>query len=441
MTLPDATVVAAETAPFALATAPFANRSDDAFFFPSDQHLRALEFMGHLLWTRARLGVVTADHGCGKSLLIQRLLRDVDERIVAAAVSQEKIGPRDFLLEVLRQFGFTLEDNDKTDRRRLLERFLHHQASMGRVCLLVVENAQNMHPSVLEELRCLAAVEVDGVRVLKVLMLGQPALNHVLESPRMAELLALSVTRFSLGPLSEDQTAAYVAHRLRAAGAGDPDALMPYTLMPQVYSYTGGVPLQINRLCERALACAAAEGAALVTNSALERAIAELGLQQRATAYAIDEDLRLDAALPAASDAKLVIAMQGLPEREIALGSDRILIGRGDEADVRIDSVFVSRYHALIVRNRGQDLLLDLGSTNGLLVNSRRIARRALKHRDLVQVGPAKVTYLNPLAVPSVHPDPAETICFARPGFAIAAGEDEAGTIISFGHPDASGGR
>lgn len=440
MTLSDATATTTQI-PFGLATAPFADCIDDAFFFPSDQHLRALEFMGHLLWTRARLGVVTAEHGCGKSLLIQRLLRDLDERIVAAAVSREKIGPRDFLLEVLRQFGFTLEDNDKTDRRRLLERFLHHQASMGRVCLLVVENAQNMHPSVLEELRCLAAVEVEGIRVLKVLMLGQPALNHVLESPRMAQLLALSVTRFSLGPLSEDQTAAYVAHRLRAAGAGNPDALMPYTLMPRIYSLTGGVPLHINQLCERALACAAAQGASLVTNAALEQAIGELGLQERAPVYAIEEDARRDPALPVASDAKLVIAMQGLAEREIDLGSDRILIGRGDEADVRIDSVFVSRYHALIVRNRGQDLLLDLGSTNGLLVNSSRIVRRVLKHRDLVQVGPAKVTYLNPLAVQPAHPDPAETICFARPGFAVAAGEDDSGTIISFGHPDPSGGR
>ena len=101
---------------------------------------------------------------------------------------------------------------------------------MGRLCLLVVENAQSMHPSVLEELRCLAAVEAEGARVLKILLLGQPSLNHVLDSPRMAELIAANVPRFSLGPLSEDQTAAYVAHRLRAAGARDPDALMPHTL-------------------------------------------------------------------------------------------------------------------------------------------------------------------------------------------------------------------
>ena len=419
-------------AAFGLLLEPFADCADDAFFFPSDQHLRALEFMGHSIWTRARLGVVTAEHGCGKSFLIRRLLKHLDERVVAAAVQREHIGPRDFLLEILRQFGFTLEENDKTDRRRMLERFLAHQADAGRMCLLVVENAQSMHPSVLEELRLLATVESEGARILKILLLGQPSLNLVLESPRMAELLAAKVPRFSLGPLSEDQTAAYVAHRLRAAGAADPDALMPYTLMPLVHACTGGVPSRINRLCERALSYSAIEGAPFVTTSALEIAINELGWQHRVPpAPAPAPDQAVEPAAP--PQAKLVITMQGLPEREVPLDADRILLGRGEEADVRIDSVFVSRYHALIVRDHGQDLLLDLGSTNGLVVNSRRILRRALRHRDLIQVGPARVMYFNEQASAATQPDTSETVCFARPGFPAAAGEEEPGTLLAFG--------
>jgi general secretion pathway protein A len=434
---------APDPAGFDLLVQPFADCADDAFFFPSDQHLRALEFMGHSLWTKARLGVVTADHGCGKSFLIRRLLKDLDDRVVAAAVQREQMGPRDFLLEILRQFGFTLEENDKTDRRRLLERFLAHQAAKGRICLLVVENAQSMHPSVLEELRCLAAVEFEGVRVLKVLLLGQPSLNLVLDSPRMADMISSAVARFSLGPLSEDQTAAYVAHRLRAAGAPDPDALMPYTLMPQIHACSAGVPAHINRLCERALSRAAEEGAPFVTTSALDHAIDDLGWQHRRPSMPLStiEPTEEQAALVARSlsQAKLVITMQGLPDREITLDADRILLGRGEEADVRIDSVFISRYHALIVRDHGQHLMLDLGSTNGLVVNSRRILRRALRHRDLIQVGPARVVYLNEQAIIGTQPDPGETVCLARPGFPAAAGEDDASTLIAFGRLDTSG--
>lgn len=436
MTASDVAVLPISTG-FGLATEPFVDTTDESFFFPSDQHLRALEFMGHSLWTKARLGVVTADNGCGKSLLIRRLLKDLDERVNVASVQKEHIGPREFLLEILRQFGFSLGDDDKTDRRRLLERFLAHQAGTGRLCLLIVENAQSMHPSVLEELRCLAAIEHDGVRVLKILLLGQPTLNLVLESPRMVELMTGNISRFSLNAFSEDQTAAYVAHRLRAAGAPNPDGLMPYTLLPQIHACSLGNPANINKLCHRALVHAREEGAGLVTNSALDKAIEDLGWVRRRLRVENAVLEQVAALEPTPSQGKLVITMQGEPDREVALKSDRVLVGRGEEADVRIDSVFISRYHALIVRDGNRDLLLDLGSTNGLLVNSRRILRRALRHRDLIQVGPARVMYVNEQAN-NAQPDPGETLCFARPGFPAAAGEDVSNTLLAFGRADPS---
>ncbi|MET0535957.1 MAG: FHA domain-containing protein, partial [Steroidobacter sp.] len=337
---------------------------------------------------------------------------------------------------ILRQYGFTLSDDDKTDRRRLLERFLVHQAGAGRLCLLVVENAQNMHPSVLEELRCLAAVEHDGIRVLKMLLLGQPTLDLVLESPRMVELVTGNVSRFSLGALTEDQTAAYVAHRLRAAGATNPDALMPSNLLPQVHACSLGVPSNIHKLCYRAMVHAREEGATTVTASALDKAIEDLNwVRRRRVESPVFEQVAGLTTTPSAG--KLVITVQGEGEREVALKSDRMLVGRGEEADVRIDSVFISRYHALIVRDGNQDLLLDLGSTNGLLVNSRRILRRALRHRDLIQVGPARVMYINEQAN-NAQPDPGETLLLARPGFPAAAGEEQSNTLLAFGRLDPS---
>lgn len=418
--------------PLGLAAAPFADTTDDAFFFPSEQHLRALEFMGHALWTRARVGVVIAEHGCGKSYLIGRFLSRLDERIVAAAVQREHLSSRDFLLEILRQFGIALDEQDKTDRRRLLERFLNHQATVGRVSLLIVENPQSMHPSVLEELRGLTALEVDGQRVLKVLLLGQPSLSLVLDSPRMSDLFGSSAPRFVLGPLSEDQTAAYVAHRLRAAGATNPDALLPHTLMRQIYACTRGVPGRINQLCERAIACATEVGDTTIGARALDEAIEQLGWQDRRLPAATLSP-QATAGVTNASAGKLVISMQGMADREVPLTASRMLVGRGEEADVRIDSVFVSRYHALIVRDGREDLLLDLGSTNGVLVNSRRLVRRRLQHRDLIQIGPARVTYLNEHA-PREHVDLGETLCLARPGMTpLAAGEEDSGTLVAFG--------
>lgn len=420
--------------PFDLTVDPFADTLDEAFFFPGAQHLHALDFMGQVLWTRTRIGVVTADSGCGKSLLIRRLVRDLDERVVVAAVSRRHALPAAFLLDVLRQFGFTLEDEDKTDRRRLIERFIRHQASMGRICLLIVENAQALPPLVIEELRRLATLEAEGARILKVLMLGGASLNHVLDSPRMAESLMSAAPHFALAVFTEDQTAAYVAHRLRAAGASNPDVLMPHTLMQQIHSCSGGVPARINRLCSRAMRCAMDAGLQTVTAAALDRAIEDLQLQAYALPAIMQRDLA--AARSGNLDARLVIALQGLPDREIPLEAARVLIGRGAEADVRIDSVFVSRYHALIVRDADHDLLLDLGSTNGLLVNSRRVLRRALQHRDMIQVGPARVTYVNTQAGSVTLPDPGETIAFARPGFPVTAAAAENSSVLAFGRLD-----
>jgi general secretion pathway protein A len=226
-----------------------------------------------------------------------------------------------------------------------------------------------------------------------------------------------------------------VAHRLRAAGAANPDALMPYQLLPQIHACSLGIPANVNKLCARALARAQEEGASAVTVTALDGAIQDLNWQRRRLREenAVLEQVAALASAP--SQAKLVITMQGVPEREITLKADRLLVGRGEEADVRIDSVFISRYHALIVRDGNQDLMLDLGSTNGLLVNSRRILRRALRHRDLIQVGPARVMYINEQAN-NAQPDPGETLCFARPGFPAAAGEEEPGTLLAFGRLD-----
>lgn len=415
--------------PFGLSGNPFGPCEDDATFFPSDQHLRALEFMGHTLWTRARLGVVIARQGCGKSLLISRFMRDLDDRVIVAAVSRESITARDFLLEILAQFGIQLRSDDKIDRRPLAERFVSHQATTGRLCVLIVENAQSMHPSVLEELRALATLEHEGMRILKVLLLGQPTLTHVLDSPRMAELMSVDAPRFTLDALGEDQTAAYVAHRLRAAGAVSPDFLMPHTLMPLIHTCSSGIPAQINRLCERALAIAGEESAARVTPEALERAIDELGLRDRARSLPMASSTSAER-----PESKLIVSAQGSTDREVPLQTDRVLIGRGDEADVRIDSVFVSRYHALILRDGKQDVLLDLGSTNGLLVNGRRIVRRALRDGDLIQIGPTRATYLSslPAASATAQPDPGETVCFARPGFPQPE-EGETRSVVGFG--------
>lgn len=411
---------------------PFANLSSDKYFFPSEQHLRALDFMRRVVCSRAYGGVLTGAPGCGKTLLIRSFLAGLDDRILVAHIQRTDVTPREFLLEVLRQFGVELDRDDRTDRRMLLERYLVHQVGSGSLCLLIVENAQSMQPQVLEELRHIVSLETEGQRLMKVLLLGSPQLLHVVDSPRMNGLVATDIPRVSISGLSEDQLAAYVVQRLRAAGARDPDHIFPAAMMPVLHRLTEGVPARVNRLCGEALTVAAVDGAYTVTHQIIFVAAARLGLDVTFSAI-IGED-QSDVATQQ-QEALLLVSMRGGMDRVINLRNQRLLIGRGEGADIEVDSAFVSRYHALIICEPGQDILLDLGSTNGMLVNGKRAPRRVLQHRDLVQIGPVRLTYLKPSQATEPMQDGSETLHFARPDSANA----EEHNVFAFGRFDDAG--
>jgi len=263
---------------------------------PTVEQLRALEFMGSVLWSRNSFGVLHSEPGCGKGRLVGMFLEQLDERIARVRIDRCDLDSREFVRDILRQLGIAIETEDRTDLRRLLERYLEHRASLGRMAVLVVENAQRLRPQVLEELGQLAALEAGGVRMVKVLLTGDASLCRVVDSPRMRELLGEAGIRFALS-----------------------------------------------------------------------------------------------AAPPA--NASVRMSMQGAEEREIVLTAARLLIGRSEVADLQIDSSFVSRYHALILREGPHHLLLDLGSTNGFLVNSHRVQKRVLQDGDLIQIGPVRLDY------------------------------------------------
>jgi type II secretory pathway predicted ATPase ExeA len=170
-----------EELPFNLARPPFADEPGESGFFPGEQYLRALNFLGHLLWSRASFGVLIAEAGCGKELIARRFLASLDERVLRAYIDQPGLAPHEFLGEVLQQLGMPLEPTDRTDRRRLLEKFLKHHSSYGRICVLIVANAQTLPVRTLEELRQIALLEVDGTRVMKLILMGAPEFLRVAE--------------------------------------------------------------------------------------------------------------------------------------------------------------------------------------------------------------------------------------------------------------------
>lgn len=418
---------------------PFADIATDTFFFPSEQHVRALDFMRCILCSRTMVGVITGDAGVGKSMLVRSFLSALDDRILVAHIQRADLEPRDFLNEILQQLGLLLGQDDRTDRRLLLTRYLTHQVGTGRICLLIIENAQKMKPAVLEELRLIGLLENEESRVVKLLLLGDSTLHRVISSPKLQEVVRTDTPRMHINGLTEDQLSAYVAHRLRVSGATDADRVLTANVMPALKRLSRGAPAVVNRLCAKALAIAAQSGEVIVTVTAILQAAVELGMDTSIAAAASASNGEGDKT----DEATLLVSVNGGVDSVIKLKSTPMLVGRSEQADVQINSAFVSHYHAVLVREPTQDLLIDLGSTNGVLVNTQRVSRRILRHRDLIQIGPARISYLNPGQQPATPaPDTSETISFARPGTqakpAVAGGDGER-TLFAFGRFDDAG--
>lgn len=261
---------------FKLREFPFRLTPDTEFLYMSPAHARAKAYMDYTVWNREGFVVITGEIGCGKTTLIQKLLSELDdENVLVAKVFQTQLDESEFLQAMLVEFGLNPFSAKKVELIDMLNTFLVENFLKYKQLVLVVDDAHNLSMKVLEEIRMLSGLETQKEKILHVILVGQPPLNEMIESPEMEQLLQRVRLRFHLKALSQEETADYVSHRLRVAGATDGGLFTPDTI-PVIHKYTGGIPRLINTLCDTALTCAYADAARQVTVEGLESAVEEL---------------------------------------------------------------------------------------------------------------------------------------------------------------------
>ena len=260
---------------FKLREFPFRLTPDTDFLYMSEAHSRAKAYMDYTVWNRDGFVVITGEIGCGKTTLLQKLLTELDENVLVAKIFQTQLDEAEFLQAVLVEFGLNPFNAKKVELIDMLNSFLVDQFHQGRQLVLVVDDTHNLSPKVLEEIRMLSGLETKKEKVLHVILVGQPQLNEMLEAPELEQLLQRVRLRYHLRSLSENDTKAYILHRLNVAGYSDAKLFAPAT-WPVIYKYTGGLPRLINTLCDTALVCAYADNQAVVTEAILNGAIEEL---------------------------------------------------------------------------------------------------------------------------------------------------------------------
>ncbi|MBI3155068.1 MAG: AAA family ATPase [Burkholderiales bacterium] len=261
---------------FGLTSEPFSIAPDPRFLYMSERHREAL---AHLLYGVTAGGgfvLLTGAVGAGKTTVCRCFLGQLPAGCEVAYVFNPKLSVTELLQTACHEFGIAVPEQGSVKRYvdPLNEHLLAAHAA-GRHSVLVIDEAQNLAPEVLEQLRLLTNLETDTRKLLQIVLIGQPELREMLAAPGMEQLAQRVIARYHLEPLSGPETAAYVRHRLAVAGLQGP---MPFddALLRRIHRHTRGVPRRINLLCDRALLGAYAQGQSAVSAATLEQAAREV---------------------------------------------------------------------------------------------------------------------------------------------------------------------
>jgi general secretion pathway protein A len=255
---------------------PFKLGPDHRFFFPSKNHDKALSYLRYGLQQDEGFIVVTGDIGAGKTTLVSQLFSELDRtRFLAAQIVTSNIDADDALRMILSAFGVTPHSNDKAALLRSFEAFLMAQHRAGRRVLMVVDEAQNLPPRTIEELRMLSNFTVGGQALFQSFLVGQPQFKEMLADPSLEQFRQRVIASYHLGPMSAEETADYIRHRLTLVGWRNDPAIEPEAF-DLIYRHSGGIPRRINTLCSRLLLYGALEGLHIIDAPAVQDVIADL---------------------------------------------------------------------------------------------------------------------------------------------------------------------
>lgn len=232
---------------------PFQLSPDPRFFYASKGHGRAMAYLVYGVRQDEGFIVITGEIGAGKSMLARSLAQQVvsQQNVVLAEVVTTSLAADDVVRMVASAFGLRNIEN-KAALLQELEQFLELCSKQGKKALLLVDEAQNLPAASLEELRMLSNFTHANKPLLQTFLLGQPEFRTTLQGPAMEQLRQRVIASCHLGPLSEEETRAYILHRLQTVGwRGDP--AFGNDIFGPIHHFTGGIPRKINMLCDRLL--------------------------------------------------------------------------------------------------------------------------------------------------------------------------------------------
>jgi putative secretion ATPase (PEP-CTERM system associated) len=238
---------------YGLTSKPFQLNPDPSFYFGSKQHSRAKAYLEYGVSRHEGFVVITGEIGAGKTMTLRALIDGLHgSNVVTGHLVTTQLDAEDTLRMVGSAFGFKVKDVAKSELLVTLEAFLLSQTSQGKRCLLIVDEAQNLTPRAVEELRMLSNFQYGNQALLQTFLVGQPEFRAILQRPEMEQFRQRVSATCHIGPLDAEETKGYIEHRLKCAGSsGKPT--FEADAFEAIHKASHGIPRRINALCDRLL--------------------------------------------------------------------------------------------------------------------------------------------------------------------------------------------
>jgi general secretion pathway protein A len=238
---------------YGLSSKPFQLNPDPSFYFSSKQHSRAKAYLEYGVSRHEGFVVITGEIGAGKTMTLRALIEGLHgSNVVTGHLVTTQLDAEDTLRMVGSAFGFKVKDVAKSELLVTLEAFLLSQTSQGKRCLLIVDEAQNLTPRAVEELRMLSNFQYGNQALLQTFLVGQPEFRQILQRPEMEQFRQRVSATCHIGPLDAEETKGYIEHRLKCAGSSGLPSF-DEDVFEAVHKASNGIPRRINALCDRLL--------------------------------------------------------------------------------------------------------------------------------------------------------------------------------------------
>lgn len=231
---------------------PFSVTPDPRYLYYSPHHQEAYCHIIYGIEHRKGFIEITGEVGCGKTTICRAVLSALSDNVQTALILNPTLTETQLMRAMLHDFGLSVRGRDRLAYIETLNEFLLRTNASGGNVALLIDEAQDLSPRVMEQVRLLSNLETDQHKLLQIVLVGQPELKQRLESTGLRQLRQRIAVRYHISPLTREQTAVYIGHRLKVAGSDGRISFGPDAIK-LVHKYSQGTPRLINSLCDNVL--------------------------------------------------------------------------------------------------------------------------------------------------------------------------------------------